>query len=162
MHRSCCLQGEGGESLLAELLDQTLALPAHKKGRLASLACLVKSWDIDKGAAGNNYKKLAKKHRLLNGNFVTNSCNFCLFCPIKSTIFFQTYCGDCCQCCGVCDKVVARYPQIRSEALSLAAAECALAGPVLELYDNILAAEYNKHKVLSFKFFVVVVVALVS
>jgi hypothetical protein len=37
-----------GERQLNELLAQTLALPLHKKGRLASLSCLVKSWDLHK------------------------------------------------------------------------------------------------------------------
>ncbi len=46
--RSCALEGEGGERQLNELLAQTLALPLHKKGRLASLSCLVKSWDLHK------------------------------------------------------------------------------------------------------------------
>ncbi len=42
------MEGVGGERQLNELLAQTLALPLHKKGRLASLSCLVKSWDLHK------------------------------------------------------------------------------------------------------------------
>ena len=46
-------------------------------------------------------------------------------------------------------QVVAKCPLLRSEVLSLAT-ENALVGPILELYDNILAADFNKHKVGTF------------